>query len=213
MNGLSSILCACLSLVAADNDGSPLGPVDLPAYQAALKSDETQPAARVTFLDLWKRPNEFRGRRVQVEGKVVLRFRQDAVAEFPALEETWLVLNGDNLVCCVFPQVPGRKPTPANARVRFTGTFLKLVRYPGGDVERLAPLIVGPKPPDLIGRAPANVPRFAYHWLDWTIGLAIAGGVALTLALQHLRRVPTRQIDEFGPPPAFVSDSEAEDRP
>jgi hypothetical protein len=44
------------------------------------------------------------------------------------------------------PSLPNSIPTPGQ-KVRFTGTFLKLVRYASGDGARLAPLIVGDKPP------------------------------------------------------------------
>ena len=38
--------------------------------------------------------------------------------------------------------------------VRFTGTFLKMVRYAGGDGARLAPLIVGDQPPTCVSAEP-----------------------------------------------------------
>jgi hypothetical protein len=213
MNGFSHILCACLSLSAVAADDSRLSLADLPAFQAALRAQEADPVARATFNDLWTRPDEYRGRRVQVEGRVALRFRQDAVGEFPALEESWVVTSGDNLICLVFPQENGRKLPSSRSRVQFTGTFVKQVRYPGGDVDRLAPLIVGPKPPLILARTSSEVPQFTYHWLDWTIGLVIAAGVALTLAYQHLRRQPLREVDELGPPPTFVTEDEDDDNP
>ena len=49
----------------------------------------------------------------------------------------------------------------AGRRVRFTGTFLKMVRYEGGDVPRLAPLVVGDRVPSVVvsesaGHTPQN---------------------------------------------------------
>src|SRR6185437_9218161 len=102
-------------------------------------------------------PDRYQGRRVQVEGRLVRRFRQDAIGKFPALVEAWAVSPAGDPFCLVFPATAG-KSEPGPATVRFEGTFLKLIRYQGGDVARLAPLLVGPQAP--VAAAPtATLPQ------------------------------------------------------
>jgi hypothetical protein len=98
--------------------------------------------------------------------------------------------------------------------VRFTGTFLKTVRYAAGDGERLAPLIVGDRPPDpqpateARGESPASrsetgkilraiggggrdgrpaADRRTWTIGSWALGLTLAAMTALVIAGQHLR--------------------------
>ena len=98
--------------------------------------------------------------------------------------------------------------------VRFTGTFLKTVRYAAGDGDRLAPLIVGDRPPEPqpaggvhgepvepstsageVLRAIGGVEREgrpgtarpAWAAGDWFLGLGLAAMAALVIAGQHLR--------------------------
>jgi hypothetical protein len=112
--------------------------------------------------------------------------------------------------------------------VRFTGTFLKMVRYEAGDGGRLAPLVVGDQPPaSLSGEAETDSSspvestatvspvggssqtgvgiKIAY----WTIGLVLGGLGAVILARRHLLApVPTgvgRNATS-----SFVSDSSLE---
>jgi hypothetical protein len=94
----------------------------------------------------------------------------------------------------------------------FTGTYLKLVEYQGGDGRRLAPLIVGPAPPVAVAvardRPPSGVPAEEppSRRLDWTIGLAAALVVAAVLAYQHLRRPLRRPLElksRVEPEPVF----------
>ena len=134
------------------------------------------PRSSVGFRDLWKRPDAYRGRRVTVRGRLERTFRQGAVGSFPPLVEAWIFSTSGDPFCVVYPQAgagsstgtgpsgvsaPGsstdahrgeaRPASPAGPGpgrvVRFTGTFLKMVRYAAGDGDRLAPLIVGDRPP------------------------------------------------------------------
>ena len=90
--------------------------------------------------------------------------------------------------------------TPGPGRtVRFTGTFLKVVRYVGADGARLAPLIVGDGQPVPITTEPIESQQDGAllrtaHGGDtvikltyWALGLAVAGLVAVSLARWHLR--------------------------
>ena len=88
---------------------------------------------------------------MQVEGRVVRVFRQGAVGSFPPLVEAWLATPAGDLLCVEFPrdESPERKDGAfePSRPVTFTGTFLKTIRYSAGDQSRLAPLIVGDRPP------------------------------------------------------------------
>jgi hypothetical protein len=97
--------------------------------------------------------------------------------------------------------------------VRFTGTFLKMVRYTAGDGDRLAPLIVGDHPParqspDAAGEATATPPGGvevlraigggpvddgpradggSWSRSSWILGLVLTATAAAAIAAQHLR--------------------------
>ncbi|MGO9463255.1 MAG: hypothetical protein ACLQIB_28990 [Isosphaeraceae bacterium] len=143
---------------------------DLAAYRAALsgqptadRAQATDPPRQVRFRDLWNQPDAFRGRRVIVQGRVERIFRQAAVGSFPPLAEAWIASPAGDPFCVVFAprettaeedEPDGTKPrerappTPGLGRtVRFTGTFLKMVTYAAPDGKRLAPLVVGERPP------------------------------------------------------------------
>jgi hypothetical protein len=200
-------LGAFLAPSPALGDDSALGLADLPAYREALTPNDAakEAAPRVGFRDLWSHPEKYKGRRVQVEGRVVRRFRQQPIGKFPALVEAWAVSPAGDPFCLVFPATSG-KSEPGPATVRFEGTFLKLIRYQGGDVARLAPLLVGPRAPV---PAPAqSSPRQggnpAGSDLDWVIGAIAAVAVVAVLAWHHAQR-PFRNPSpaELGPPPCF----------
>ncbi|MDR3633679.1 MAG: hypothetical protein P4L84_07565, partial [Isosphaeraceae bacterium] len=198
-------------------DEGPLGLADLPAYQAALsgRSDRAEAPTAVEFRDLWDHPGTFQGRRVQVSGSIVRRFRQGAYGVFPPLDEVWIASPSGNPLCLVCPSqdTPGSK---LGDRVRFVGTYLKRVQYQGGDVPRLAPLIVGAQPPALVMSAPASSARSpgGLSALDWTLGLIVTGLVVLVLGRQHLRRPERPRLDSqvLGPPPEFVRPGFEENR-
>jgi hypothetical protein len=135
-----------------------LGLADLAAYRAALSGKTTaddahaaEPVSPVTFHDLWDHPETWRARRVQVQGKIARIFRQDAVGGFPPLAEAWLSTPEGDLFCTVFPTagVPD-----VGQNVTFTGRFLRTIRYAGSDQPRLAPWIVGDRPPSSVALAP-----------------------------------------------------------
>ena len=223
---------------ATDELESQLGLVDLPAYRAALSGKATADGARasgpprfVSFRELWDQPETWRGRRVQVEGRVVRVFRQGAVGSFPPLVEAWLATPAGDLLCVEFPQdeSPNHKDESfePSRPVIFTGTFLKTIRYAAGDQPRLAPLIVGDRPPatskNVSGlkrdappspRAVGESPGAGRHedgsldpWSPSARGLALALALSAVgvLAWQHLRvRMPARRsgLDRaMGDPP------------
>lgn len=178
-----------LAVAPPTDDGSRLGASDLPAYLDALRPSNG-PASPVGFRDLWDHPERHRGRLVRVEGRVVRRFAQPAVGAFPALTEVWLRTPGDNPICLVYP-TPPRDDLRAGAPVAFAGTFLRRLRYDGGDGPRLAPLVVGGSPPEpsRSRTAPTGPPAWAF----WAGGVAAAAALAAVMAWVHLRRP--------GPPP------------
>jgi hypothetical protein len=194
------------------------------------------PPQSVTFRDLWNHPETWRGRRVRVQGTIARIFRQGAVGSFPPLAEAWLSTPEGDLLCVVFPQEDHRgqktqtqthtnantgpaqktrdEPAPARQlepepgrRVTFTGTFLKTIRYPAADLARLAPLIVGDRPPTMtmetaVGGKPSPAealrpsdtrPRSEVEvWTPaaWVLSLALGLAAAAVLAWQHIRGAP-----------------------
>jgi hypothetical protein len=205
----------------------------------------SDPPARVGFRDLWERPEAFRGRRVTIRGRLERTFRQGAIGSFPPLVESWVFSPTGDPFCVVYPQTEaaGRGGTaggslvgPADDRsrdsraeasgeprpgqmIRFTGTFLKTVRYPARDGERMAPLIVGDRQPDpqsVVGvhGEPVKPSTSAGEVLraiggvehegrpgtsrrvgapgDWFLGLGLAAMAALVIAGQHLRGAQLR---------------------
>jgi hypothetical protein len=200
---------------------SALTVADLAAYRAALSGTGVrEKAVPVGFRELWDHPATYQGRRVQVEGRIVRRFRQGAFGTFPPLEEAWAFSPAGDPFCLVFPETSNGEKSPGRAvqgqgqdqdQVRFVGTFLKRVEYQGGDGPRLALLIVGPAPPVAVRLASnsksstAEDPGFHLSRLDWAIGLAAAAVVAMVLARQHLRG-PVRRPSNVEIPPAPLFD-------
>jgi hypothetical protein len=202
----------------------------------------SDPPARVGFRDLWERPDAYRGRRVTVHGRVARIFRQGPVGSFPPLLQVWIFSTAGDPFNLVFPRPadeagsgptivassstegdrgpearPGPTAIPGPGRtVRFTGTFLKMVRYAAADGERLAPLIVGDRPPvpapaepDRPGNSPskggenlgakgaedpgaAGLDHRGGSPSNWWLCLMLAVVAAGLLARQHLRGAPLR---------------------
>jgi hypothetical protein len=199
---------------------------DLAKYRAALKGKATandaqvsDPPAHVSFKDLWNRPGALRGRRVMIEGRVQRIFRQRSVGSFPALAEIWIASPAGDPFCLVIPQENDTGTSPVNQHdpdshrttqrvpklgqtVRFTGTFLKMIRYASGDGDRLAPLVVGDQPPVPVretrkasraGSFSANnvVGRWTESPASWLLALTLGLLAAGVLAWWHLD-VPSR---------------------
>ncbi|WP_337175876.1 hypothetical protein [Paludisphaera sp.] len=198
-------------------DDAPLGLGDLAAEHAALSGrDDPGPAVVASFRDLWERPDEYRGRRVRIVGRVVRTFRQDAVGGFPALVEAWIEQPPGDLLCVVFPAPAGPAAADAwkGATVSFEGTFLRRVRYKA-EGDRLAPLIVGPDAPAIEEPAPPEPKETPVG--DWPGPIAIVGfivamaAVSSALAWRTLSAPAPRRRGrsrggriEPGPPPEFL---------
>ena len=188
---------------------------DLAAYRAALSGarDTPAPPVPVTFRALWEHPERFQGRRVEVSGRIERLFRQGPIGDFPALEQAWAVSPAFDPFCLVYPKPQDGRGPRYGATVRFSGTFLKVVRYQGGDGPRLAPLIVGDRPPDAAPETTALRPVPATR-IDWMVGIGAALVVALALARQHLRRPPRAQRDAArGSHPEFISPGDDSESP
>jgi hypothetical protein len=225
---LAVVLAAAVAPVLAANDAA-LTVADLAAYRAAL-SDQSRgqkPPAVVGFRELWDHAPTYQGRRVQVHGRLMRRFRQASFGTFPPLEEAWVFSPAGDPFCLVFPapqetekrETETKRKAPATAgSVRFAGTFLKLLVYQGADGPRRAPLIVGPAPPVAVTvdqRKPrTHVAERSLTQLDWAIALAAGATVALVLAFQYLRRPISRPRDmnESNSPELIFNDALAPHR-
>lgn len=222
----ASVLAVIFSVASFADDSESahrLTLADLAAYRAALSgkapgenAKTSDPPARVVFRDLWNQPDAFRGRRVTIQGRVERIFRQGPIGSFPALAEVWIVSRVGDPFCLVVPQEAGTSILPVNdsgpqdshapaaipapgQAVRFTGTFLKMVRYSGGDGERLAPLVVGDQPPvpaqentraqTVSGsvRSEGAPKPSAASPAGWLLGLTMTTLIAGVVALQYLR--------------------------
>ncbi len=203
------LLIGCLaSSLGAVAEDSPLTLADLEAYRVALLSKPDSSAPTVGFRDLWDRPDAYAGRAVSVEGRLARTFRQPKYGEFPPLVEAWVVSPAGDPFCLIFPQAGGGPTPEIGASVRFSGTFLKRIEYRGGDVARLAPLIVGPVAPSDRNSTP-GIEREGWSSTDWMMGVGASLVVALILAGRHFAR-PAPAHPSFEPPPSFV-DGKLED--
>ncbi|MGE3819617.1 MAG: hypothetical protein AB7I30_09295 [Isosphaeraceae bacterium] len=203
-----------------ERDAESLNLADLASYRAALEGRSSGEVIPASFREIWEAPERFQGKRVQVEGRVLRRFRQGAFGTFPPLVEAWALNVSGDPFCLVFPD-----PNPATAPksfendaapgalVQFEGVFLRQIRYQSEDVPRLAPLIVGDRPPTVTSAAPRPVrlddpealATGARSW--WIFGFVTAGLVAVALARRHFLRpfrTPRPGPRELDPPPEFV---------
>lgn len=210
---------------------------DLAEYQMALAGKPIANAAKpgdspiqVSFKELWEETDGIRGRRVRVEGRVERIFHQGPVGSFPALAEVWITSPAGDPFCLVTPQendpskmfamssrYPGssiiRSVPELGQSVRFTGTFLKMVRYAASDGARLAPLIVGDQPPISVREADreprttlsrihedenrahhrANFPKHnSWSMETYVFALIVLGLVIGAFTWQHLRHASRR---------------------
>jgi hypothetical protein len=209
---LCLLIAACCSPAVSQED-APLTIADLDAYRSALRADgpDAPKPEPVTFGDLWERPEAYLGRRVAIEGRAARRFRQPSIGEYPPLVELWIASRVGNPTCVVYPDPEGGDPTPLGATVRFVGTYQKRLEYRASDEPRLAPLLVGPEPPEIL-RGPAKgrwQPIGPFREVDWIVGAIVAAAVVSAIARQILARPSPRrgrrqQADLDGPPPEFV---------
>jgi hypothetical protein len=208
-----ALIAACWAIPSLAQDIGPLGLADYAAYRTALEppKSEGEPARSATFHDLWDPPGEFQGRRVAVAGRVERVFHQGPVGQFPALAEVWVASTATDPLCLAFPEsAENRAPKPGDS-VRFEGTFLRKIRYQGGDVDRLAPLIVGAAPPRVDQPAPAPSPQVVSGSpFEGVLLLIVGAGVLLMLLVGHLLRHKRTEVI-FGPTPVFEDGTAASD--
>ena len=189
-------------------DDRPVTIADLAGYREALDEKPSGAPVVVGFHELWKNPRDFRGRQVQVQGRVARVFHQPAFGTFPPLAEMWTVSTAGNFFCLVFADPADRPPPHVNDEVVFVGTFLRLIPYEARDTRRLAPLIVGNTPPRVALHRPSNADSATHLTIDWVVGLALAGIVVGFLLTRHLRRPAPRrtEVEKLDRPPMFIDD-------
>ncbi|MFO0955873.1 MAG: hypothetical protein U0800_00205 [Isosphaeraceae bacterium] len=205
-----------LGLLAIQDDGQSIAIADLPDYRAALEDPSDEPGESVPFRDLWDHPDDYKGRRIRVEGTVARRFRQASVGMFPPLTELWVVSASRDPFCLVFPtpdDADEARATEVGASIRFDGLFLKPIRYPAGDEPRVAPLIVGSRSPVPHATDPlaGQPPRSPFSAVDWIVGLVV-GGLAALLLLRHALKRPARPRRRASSAPTFVDSDDTDDR-
>jgi len=202
---LAPLLLLAAGMPPTDTEDGPLGLSDLPAYREALASSIVGPASPATFRQLWEHPEAHRGRPVRVSGSVVRRFRQPPVGEFPALAEVWIVTPEGDPFCLVHPEASAKAAPRLGDPVRFSGVFLRRIRYEGRDAARLAPLIVGNGAPVVV--TPAGSNNWGGGRVDWAIA-AVLGVVALAILAGRRGNRPVRRRPDGLPAPRWIEPGE-----
>jgi hypothetical protein len=193
-------LAICLVVVGTDPRGIVLG--DLPTYLEALQQRPAAPGERVSFRAAWEREEAYRGRCVLVEGRAARMFEAGSSGRFPAVVEVWIVDEGGYPWCVVFPReaVPGEWDRWRGSRVRFEGTFLKLVDYESGDGRRRAPVVAGPAGPQVLGSGRGGATGAAGEPWRWDLIVGVVAGLFVVLLLVGLRmrRMPELEMGPAG---------------
>jgi hypothetical protein len=195
-----------ISATLAKADDTPIGLADLAAYRVALASRSDESAPLVRFRDLWDRPEAYAGKPVTVEGRLARRFKQPRLGDFPPLVEAWVVSEVGDPFCVVFAEEDETNSLEIGSSVRFSGTFLRRIKYQAGDTARIVPLIVGPGPPTLPSGRQSETERAiqtASKMVEWAMGFGIAAMVTIVLVRLHF----SRQIAmprPFEPDPIFI---------
>lgn len=209
--GLLLLALSTAALAQAPDDQSnptPLALADLAAYRAALARTDPGPIQPTPIRALYHQPHPHLGRFITVEGRLTRRFRQPALGQFPALVESWISSPAGNVACIVHPDVAGDE-IRLGVSIRFSGTYLKPLRYDASDQARFAPLIVGGRLPSLVADSKAVKPTKSgpAGAPDWLVGLA-AGGLALVLLASRMLRSRPRPRPDRTPPPDLRSAEE-----
>ena len=178
----------------------PATPEDLTLYRKALDPSQAVIKSRpVRFADLWANPGDFRGKRVEVSGRVARRFEAPSSQSLPARQELWLD-QGGNLLCVVVPL--GEAPVEFGREVRVAGVSFGLIEYRGRDARRMAPLVVGnraiPGPVAVVSVVEGDASGL------WTATAAAIVLVALAIARFWAKRPPRPRPDR-GTCPDFLS--------
>jgi hypothetical protein len=211
-------------------------PQEVEAYARTLilahwtETAALEKAARrdLTYVQLFREPEKYRGEIVRVSGRMKRIRRYDDPPEIARragvryLYEGWMFNAdfGSNPVCCVFTDLPEglRATEKMEERVEFAGYLFKRYRYKAGDTPkpnqwREAPLIVG--------RVVAVLPRDVEHPTDWSwvmpafltlVGGSVAAVVFLTVWLRRGDDRVRRRLAALAPRP-FVLENEPESGP
>lgn len=176
----------------AEDSPSPVTIADLAGYREALNGKPEGEAIPATFASIWAKPEDYRGKRVRVEGRIARAFHQGPVGTFPPLSEMWVESAKGNPMCLVFADATNKAPPRIGDEVEFVGTFLRLIPYQGSTA-LLAPLIVGDRPPVRLAQVPKTQRSLSgLSTTDWLLGTAAGVVVIGVLLTRHLKRPVSR---------------------
>ncbi|MCI0380373.1 MAG: hypothetical protein L0215_22540 [Gemmataceae bacterium] len=157
-----------------------------------------QENSHVTFAHLWNKPDDYRGKVVALEGRLVRVRRWEATQEAQAegvkyVYEGWVFgpTRGSHPYWIVFTVLPdGLKESEKMDRyVTFYGYFLKNVKYKSESGERDTPLLVGPTV--ILTKAPdtgASSTAFPIEMLFGAVGLIAVVTIGFLILSWYLRR-------------------------
>ena len=187
---------------------SPLDLADVTAYLRAFETDPDAPAVPVDRVGLLERPGVWKGRRVEVAGRIARRFTQGAWGDLPALAEVWIVDARQGPLCLIHPldAPPGGNGSspPAPRRgdwVTFRGISIRPLRYgaTADGRQRVAPLLAGPASPVPSARpggetVPPGLDFAAQRRImDWGLTILL-GSLALMMLLRVRLSTPTATL-------------------
>lgn len=181
-------------------------------FQLSAAELEHQSQGRVSFLQLFRQPDQYRGRLVTIEGVARLVYEVPAPENWYGIERYfvfWIKPAGGQrapfLVYCLeltegFPPPTDKASDPQTSElaepVRVTGVFFKRQAYRARDGVNTTPLLLAKQP----GWSTPAVPEAAARgW--WPAGFSIAALLALAVLLAGLAkrvaaRAPVRSVSQ-----------------
>jgi hypothetical protein len=174
------------------------------AHQVSVRALARAARRDLTYAHLFEEPGKYRGQIVHLEGRLrrLRRFDAPALAAkdgVPTIYEGWIFddIYYKNPYCVVISELPDGLAVgdKLNHHVAYDGYFFKRYRYPGGDVLRDAPLLIGrtltvqPQ----VAAVPESASPLAFMLLTAFLGL-VAFAFLLMVGLSWWFRRGDRQV-------------------